>query len=172
MLFRSSLSATFTVRQLHASDIDRIYDLCAENKIFYQYHPPFVTRERILQDLEALPPGKDISDKFYIGFFDAQTLVAVLDLILDYPENGTDFVGFFMMNIDFQGRGTGSKIIQECSAYLKTTGCRKIRLGVDHGNPQSIAFWKKNGFQVVGEREYILMESEIKDTPSRLTPDY
>lgn len=65
-----------------------------------------------------------------------------------------------MMNIDGQGRGTGSKIIQECIAHLKTTGCKKIRLGVDHGNPQSIAFWKKNGFQIVGEGEYILMESE------------
>lgn len=156
-----SLSDAFTVRKLDSSDSDLIYSLCADNLIFYRYHPPFVTRESILQDMVALPPGKDISDKFYVGFFDAEALVAVLDLILDYPEKGTDFIGFFMMNANLQGRGAGSKIIQECLAFLKTTGCRKVRLGVDQGNPQSSAFWQKNGFHVISEAQYILMEQEI-----------
>ena len=155
------LSDTLTVRKLHVADADLIYNLCADNQLFYQYHPPFVTRESILQDMEALPPGKNASDKFYVGFFDGEVLVAVLDLILDYPAKGTDFIGFFMMNAGWQGRGAGSKIIQECIAYLKTPGCRKIRLGVDKGNPQSSAFWQKNGFRVVEEGVYILMELEI-----------
>lgn len=155
------LSDTLTVRKLHATDADLIYNLCADNQLFYQYHPPFVTRESILQDMEALPPGKDASDKFYVGFFDEEVLVAVLDLILDYPAKGTDFIGFFMMNANLQGRGAGSKIIQECLAFLKTTGCRKVRLGVDQGNPQSSAFWQKNGFHVISEAQYILMEQEI-----------
>lgn len=157
----ASLSNTFTVRKLDKNDIDRIYGLCADNRLFYQYHPPFVTRDSILRDMEALPPGKSASDKFYVGFFDAGTLVAVLDLILDYPEKGTDIIGFFMMNAARQGKGAGSGIIRECIAYLKTQGCQKIRLGVDRGNPQSNAFWQKNGFLIVEEGEYILMEREL-----------
>lgn len=156
-----SLSNTLTVRKLNGSDVDLIYNLCADNHLFYQYHPPFVTRESILQDMEALPPGKELSDKFYVGFFDAETLVAVLDLILGYPEKDTDFIGFFMMNASYQGKGAGSKIIRECIACLKSTSCRRIRLGVDRGNPQSNAFWRKNGFHIVDEREFILMEQEI-----------
>lgn len=156
-----SLSNTLTVRKLNGSDVDLIYNLCTDNHLFYQYHPPFVTRESILQDMEALPPGKELSDKFYVGFFDAETLVAVLDLILGYPEKDTDFIGFFMMNASCQGKGAGSKIIRECIAYLKSTSCRRIRLGVDRGNPQSNAFWRKNGFHIVDEREFILMEQEI-----------
>lgn len=62
------LSDTLTVRKLHVTDVDLIYNLCADNQLFYQYHPPFVTRESILQDMEALPPGKNASDKFYVGF--------------------------------------------------------------------------------------------------------
>lgn len=157
-----SLSDTFTVRRLDGNDIDLIYDLCADNKIFYQYHPPFVTRENILKDMEALPPGKDIADKYYVGFFDAGVLVAVLDLILDYPAGGTAFIGFFMMNAAYQGKGTGSLIIRECAAYLRAINYRKIRLGVDRGNPQSSAFWRKNGFQAVDEGEYIIMESNLR----------
>ena len=76
----ASLSNIFTVRRLNGNDIDLIYNLCADNKIFYQYHPPFVTRESILQDMEALPPGRELSDKFYVGFFDGNALIAVLYL--------------------------------------------------------------------------------------------
>jgi len=32
---------------------------------------------------------------------------------------------------------------------------------VDKGNPQSLAFWTKNGFMQVGEGHYIIMEREI-----------
>ena len=31
------LSGTFAVRRLNAEDVDLIYDLCRQNKIFYKY---------------------------------------------------------------------------------------------------------------------------------------
>jgi RimJ/RimL family protein N-acetyltransferase len=152
------LSNTFDVRRLGEEDIDLIYDLSCKNEIFYQYHPPFVTRESIRADMRALPPNKEYQDKYYVGYFANKTLVSVMDLILDYPENKIAFVGLFMMNLEYQGKGIGSKIIVECCKYLKTLGFDKIRLGVDKGNPQSNAFWKKNGFITVSEVEYIIME--------------
>lgn len=154
----TSLSSVFSVRKLNAADIEMIYALCSKNEIFYQYHPPFVTEEHIAEDMHALPPGKDYNDKFYIGFFENDTLVTVMDLILDYPEKGVAFIGFFMMNLNYQNCGVGSGIITECAQYLKRTGFSKIRLGVDKNNPQSNAFWKKNGFLTVGESQYIIME--------------
>lgn len=152
------LSSAFAVRKLNVEDVELIYDLCCKNEIFYQYHPPFVTRESISEDMAALPPGKDYNDKFFIGFFENETLVAIMDLIADYPAKGIAFIGLFMVNLDYQNKGVGTKIIMECIKYLQTSGFYKIRLGVDRGNPQSNAFWKKNGFIVESEDEYILME--------------
>lgn len=154
----TSLSSVFSVRKLNAEDIEIIYALCCKNEIFYQYHPPFVTKKSIEEDMEALPPGKHDRDKYFIGFFEGDTLAAVMDLILDYPEKGVAFIGFFMMNLQYQNRGIGSGIITECAQYLKRIGFNKIRLGVDKNNPQSNAFWKKNGFLTVGEAQYIIME--------------
>ena len=57
------LSKTFYVRKLDKDDIEMIYDLSYKNHIYYQYHPPFVTRESILDDMKALPPGKSYDDK-------------------------------------------------------------------------------------------------------------
>lgn len=63
------LSTGFKVRKLDENDVDAIYSVSRENKIFYQYHPPFVTKESIKEDIEALPPNKSFQDKYYIGFF-------------------------------------------------------------------------------------------------------
>ena len=41
---------------------------------------------------------------------------------------------------------------------MKNVGYREIRLGVDYGNPQSFAFWSKNKFVVIQEKEYIVMQ--------------
>ena len=152
------LSNTFYVRRLSIEDADLIYNLSCKNKIFYQFHPPFVTRESIQEDIRALPAGKDYNDKYYIGFFEKETLVAIMDLILDYPTKDTAFIGLFMMDFEYQNKNIGSKIISECAKYLKILGFHKIRLGVDKENPQSNAFWKKNGFIVTDESEYIFME--------------
>ena len=155
------LSKTFYVRKLDKDDIEMIYDLSYKNHIYYQYHPPFVTRESILDDMKALPPGKSYDDKYYIGFYENDSLVAIMDLILDYPTKGIAFIGLFMTNIQYQHKGIGSNIISEITMSLKSLGYRKIRLGVDKGNPQSYSFWSKNNFNVVSEDKYILMELDI-----------
>jgi hypothetical protein len=80
------LSHTFDVRRLGEEDIDLIYDLSCKNEIFYQYHPPFVTRESIRKDMHALPPNKEHKDKYYVGFFENEVLVSIMDFILGYPE--------------------------------------------------------------------------------------
>ena len=70
--------------------------------MFYDYCPPFGSVENIKDDLAALPPNKTINDKYYIGFYDGNVLIAVMDLILGYPNENTGFIGFFMVNKTFQ----------------------------------------------------------------------
>lgn len=145
------ISIKYKVRKLDYNDVDMIYELCSHNELFYEYHPPFVSKESILEDMSALPPNKEDKDKFYIGFFDGEALIAIMDLILAYPDVKTAFIGLFMTDTSFQGKGIGSSIIEECLAYLKDLGYQKCKLAVDQGNPQSEAFWTKNKFVMTGE---------------------
>lgn len=145
------LSNRYTIRDLLPQDAEMIYEVLKANTLFYKYHPPMVTVESILEDMEALPPNKGYEDKHYIGFFSEGTLVAVMDLIEHYPNPGTALLGFFAMNTNLQGQGIGTKIISDSIAYLAQEGFIKVRLGIDKGNPQSKAFWLKNGFTFTGE---------------------
>ena len=152
------LSKKYEVRTLDSNDVDIIYDMSRKNEIYYLYHPPFVTKESIIGDMKALPPGKSYDDKYYIGFFEGDTLVANMDLILGYPADEIAFIGLFMTNVHYQNRGIGSHMIGDACRYLKQAGYKKVRIGVDKGNPQSNSFWKKNGFYRISENEYNVME--------------
>lgn len=161
------LSGKYEVRKLEEADIGLVYGLSAGNPMFFQYCPPFVTKESILHDMKALPPGTSYEDKYYVGFFHEGRLLAVLDLIFHYPNEETAFIGLFMMRKESQGKGIGSAVITECFDFIKAQGYRFVRLGFAKGNPQSEAFWTKNGFAKTGveaENEnytMVVMEKEL-----------
>ena len=151
MIEISKISSTYDIRRLDDTDADSILEFCRKNTQFYEYCEAKPTKEQVLNDLHITPPGIGLSDKYYIGFYRNETLIAVMDLIDGYPEPESAYIGFFMMNKDVQGKGIGTEIIREMSAYLKTEGKTAVRLAIDKGNPQSTHFWKKNGFIVIKE---------------------
>ncbi|MCI9360672.1 MAG: GNAT family N-acetyltransferase [Hungatella sp.] len=153
MIDISKLSRCYSVRILEQSDVDMIREICEQNIIFYKYTEARPTRENILNDMQATPPGIDLSAKYYFGFFDDQQMVAIMDLIDGYPKAEIAYIGFFMMNLQYQGRQIGTAIIGEVIDYLQSTGKTSVRLAIDKGNPQSTYFWKKNGFEVISEAD-------------------
>jgi len=145
----NKFSNQYSVRFLKENDIDLVIDICNGNPLFYEYTIARPTKENLLEDMRLTPPGIDLKDKYYVGYFDNETLVAVLDLIDGWPSKEVAYIGFFMMNHSYQGKNIGSSIIKELSIYLKSLNVKYLRLAVDDGNPQSLHFWHKNGFELV-----------------------
>ena len=127
------------------------YKVINSHTLFYKYTEARPTREEIRNDMRITPPEIALSDKYSIGFFEGREFVAVMDLIDGYPKPENAYIGFFMMNQEYQGKQIGSAIISDTADYLRKTGKTAIRLAIDKGNPQSAHFWKKNGFKVIFE---------------------
>ena len=166
----SRLSSHYKIRVLTVSDVGIILDLCQQNTVFYEYTEAQPTSEQILDDMKQTPPGIDMSAKYFFGFFEGQDLVAVMDLIDGYPTPEIAYIGFFMMNRQYQGKHIGSAIICEVADYLRSIGKTAIRLAIDKGNPQSAHFWKKNGFNIIFEADvngWIKLVAE-KPLPERI----
>lgn len=144
-------SSRFCVRRMTDADADAILAFCLQNTVFYRYCGKEPSRDLILRDLHVTPPDTPENAKYYVGFYDGDTLAALLDLIDGYPNPADAFIGFFMMNAYLQGQGLGSAIVQELLDYLKAEGFSCVRLGIDKGNPQSTHFWIKNRFRVIRE---------------------
>jgi len=162
-----NLSKRYKVRMLDDSDVAAVYALCKENPLYYQYCPPFVTEDSIRADMAALPPRKTPEDKFYLGFYEDEKLIAVMDLILAFPNDETAFIGLFMVHGAQQGKGIGSRIVSQALDYLHELGFQACRLGYVKTNQQSRAFWEKNGFLPTGvqskQEKYtiVIMERKI-----------
>lgn len=154
-------SNKYKVRLLTCDDINEIYELERKNILYYEFCPPFVTRQSILEDMEALPPGKSKDDKYYIGFFQEGRLVAVMDFIDGFPEKKIAFIGFFMVDVSFQKKRIGTEIIDDLCSYLRNLGYSSLRLAWVKGNPQSEGFWLKNSFRIIKETKSNFAETAI-----------
>ena len=128
------------VRRLTDEDVEAVYELCTGNPMFYDYCPPYVTYESIHEDMRILPPHTVPENKYYIGFFKADRLIAVMDIVLNYPDKKTVFIGFFMTDKSVQGQGVGSCIISDVAGFARTCGYQWLRLCFAEGIPRAKRF--------------------------------
>ena len=145
------ISDIYTVRTITEADVPMLYAWMQRNDQYYRYCGGETSPGRIRQDLTLCPPGIPLAQKYYVGFFAAGTLVAVMDLVDGYPDADSVFMGFLMMDEALQGGGVGTALVSEVLAYLTALGFAAVRLGIDKENPQSNHFWRKNGFTVLKE---------------------
>lgn len=146
---------------LKDNDVEEIYRLCLENKLYYDYCPPFITRQAVLDELKAVPGGKTMEDKYYVGFYQKEELIAVMDLIDGYPEKEIAYIGFFMTDSSVQNSGVGTTIIDYLCHYLAGIGYHSVRLAWVKGNPQAEHFWIKNKFVPIMETKSNVAEKVI-----------
>ncbi len=175
MLDIEVFSTKMLVRRLTEEDEEKIYQLCKGNPMYYRYCPPEVTKESIREGFTVLPPGKTLDEKYYVGYFKEERLIAILDLLDGYPTRETIYIGFFMMEISEQKEGIGSRLIQELCDYAASLSYKKMRLAWAKGNPQAEHFWKKNGFVPLLEtnsqsgQRVILAERYLSDWKSSVS---
>lgn len=145
-----NISLRYDVRRLDERDADVVFALYKTNPQYFDAMHSIPTLESVKDDLTALPPKKTAEDKFYLGFYEGNSLIAIMDLILAFPNERTVFIGLFMVDGAWQGKGIGSLIVTQSLDYLQSLGFSVCRLGYVKTNPQSRAFWEKNGFLPTG----------------------
>ena len=152
----------YKVKLLKEDNLKQINDLCSKSKDYFildqGVEPSDITSKDIL---EALPPGMGYEDKFVIGYFDHEnTLVALIDLIKNYPMIQKWTLGLILIDPSYRKKGLGAKIHQNLEGWIAKQSGKSIRIGVLDDN-EAINFWKKTGYQTV--KESILKRDGKKD---------
>lgn len=150
MLYVEDLTQRYQVRSM-TDYLEELAALYQENPQYFTAIGQEVPTENLWEDLVAVPAGKSSQDKCFLGFWDGAKLVAVLEMVIDYPEENQAYVGLFMMSASRQRTGEGSRIMEEVFAWLRKDGYTKVELAYSYGNEQSENFWRKNGFVGTGE---------------------
>ena len=146
-----ALSTDYDVRRITEEDISDVYRLCKANTKYYEHIHSVPTAESLTEVISELPDGVGAEAKYFVGFYDDEKLVAILDLITGYPENDDAFIGWFMVDADLQGRGIGSEIFADVRAAMKGQGYDYLSLGCVKDYPEAAAFWQAQGFRPTGK---------------------
>ncbi len=147
-----TLSSQYEVRKITEAEISDVYRLCKANRRYYRYTGTEPTQRNLTAVISEMPEGTKPEQKHFVGFYDADgNLVAILDLITDYPDRQAAFIGWFMVDAKLQGQGIGSQIFADVRAALAAQGVETLKLGVMKENEEAERFWQAQGFALTGE---------------------
>jgi len=142
-----ALSTSHEVRRITEAEITDVYALCKSNMKYYEYTNSAPTVESLTAIISRMPKGAEKSDKHFVGFYEGDRLVALLDLITGYPEEDDAFIGWFMVDGHLQRQGIGSRIFADVRAAMSAQGYDSLSLSCEKENEEAVAFWKAQGFK-------------------------
>lgn len=124
---------------------------CQRNEEYYSYIKCTPDLESLQRQLTALPPNTTMEQKHFLGLWEAGRLIAILDLILDWPRKSVVYIGWFMVARELQGKGEGKRLIKEIADGLTERDYKSVRLGCVEDNLPGMKFWQACGFVPTGE---------------------
>ena len=152
-MFISSLSTDYEVRRITEEDISDVYELCRSNSRYYRSIGQRPSRQRLTEVISEVPDSAEDARKYFVGFYEKDRLLALLDLITDSPEKDSAFIGWFMVDADRHRKGIGSQLFADIRASVKARGLRTVTLKCPAASEEALAFWESQGFTRVGEEE-------------------
>jgi ribosomal protein S18 acetylase RimI-like enzyme len=78
-----------------------------------------------------------------------KNIVAVIDIIQNYPEDGIWFVGLLFVARGERGQGLGSRLVDAICTHISKQGGRAARIAVADKNTRAIRFWERAGFSTL-----------------------
>lgn len=113
--------------------------------------------------LTSLPENKTLDDKFVIGIFNEdKNIIGVIDIIRDYPDSDTWFLGLMLIEPIYRNEGLGKKIFDDTEEWAVDLGAKKIRLAVAEQNKKALRFWEHLGFKIFKTKQQDLEGIDTK----------
>lgn len=144
------LGNKYQVKQLTQANVAEIFALQQEHD-YYQYFQTTKLKETdILTDLTLFPEKSSLEHKFYLGIYHEGKLLAVLDLLLGYPEPQITWLGLLMISKHQIHQGVGRMLMEKLAQTLLREGFKIIGTAVPLQATGALKFFEKLGFLQIG----------------------
>jgi len=139
--------------------INNIYINAIKNMIkndIFQWDEIYPSRNLLKDDIEKKQLYKIIFDKNIISAFVLNKEYDKEYLNGEWEYNGNNFIVLhrLCLNIQYQNRGFGTKIMLYIENYLKNNSIYSIRLDAFSKNPIALKLYNKLGYKKVGEANW------------------
>lgn len=146
----SRLGPEFYTAQVTLEQLNDVFALYQTNPLYFQHCPPKPSRESVKEDMTDYPTSSSPDKKYYLGCWKGKELVAVIDVVLDYPTDEIAWIGLFMIHGHYQQAGFGTKLFHLLEDCLARAHYHELQLAYVKTYPEAAHFWKKVGFQPTG----------------------
>jgi GNAT superfamily N-acetyltransferase len=149
-LFKQDAISGYLIKPLtldDESEIQAFLEECVEYKRMESGELPQPDDARLF--LTDLPPGKTLEDKFCLAVEKDTRIVALIDIMKNYPVYGFWWIGLLLIHPQEQGKGLGRKISNIILSQLSREDVQEIQLGVLEENEKGYEFWQKMGFHEI-----------------------
>lgn len=138
------------VRPLSPADRVAVEELFADDGGYAErVHGRSAAPEDVHDLFTARPPECEAEQKHTMGLWTEDELVGVADLLVDYPEAGTNYLGLLQIRADRKGLGLAAQFHRELMALFR--GGSVWRLSVVDSNREVVGFWQRMGYTLTGE---------------------
>ncbi|MBD65417.1 MAG: hypothetical protein CME62_09425 [Halobacteriovoraceae bacterium] len=136
----------------HANELQKVFEKAPQYALNVD-GTNYVPKDSAMRALQALPPSTSYKDKYVFLIKLGNENIGAIDLIRDYPEKDTAYIGLLILCEEMQGKGFGRKAYKALEKYiLNELGLGRIQLSYVESNPVEM-FWSKNGFYKIGDRK-------------------
>jgi len=144
---KKEFSSKYSLVKITESILNDVFEIMKQNIYFISRTQPHdITMEECREDIYALPPNTDLSQKFYLAFYKDNECIGLLDYIEGYPTSDVVYLGLFILSPRYQGAGVGSNIISKFVNCVRKNGFKEIKLACFESNEVGHAFWKHMEF--------------------------
>lgn len=138
------------------SNVEELQDLCESCSDYYTLIEGRSVSSNGADELFLdVPPGKNLYDKMVLGIYykknnnSSNELLGVIDLVKDYPNKNTWFIGLMIIRPDARNKNLGRKVYTELLNWALKNDISTIQLGVLQENKRAYKFWKNIGFKQI-----------------------
>ncbi|MGO4955685.1 GNAT family N-acetyltransferase [Luteococcus sp. Sow4_B9] len=99
--------------------------------------------------LSSRPPGTSTEQLHPFGCWDADILLGLAIVLLDWPDPGTNWLGLLQVHEEHVRRGVGRRLHE---TLLTRCPASRWQLAVVDSNAQALGFWERLGYRRTGEQ--------------------
>lgn len=164
----SIFSSPYSVRELTENDLPQMLSLEESQSEYLQLQGKSqLTLAEIKSDLSSVPLSVKPSQKWTLGFFKDNKLVAIIDFLTDYPQVQTVWIGLFLVSKNNEGQGIATHLSKALFKSFKSEKFTNVQTLKYEQEPVNQKLLEKLGF--VDQQQLVLKNSEGLDVPAILS---
>ncbi len=152
--FDTGLEA-YTIHRITTDDspaLQALYEKCLDYMLLVDGHP--ASPDAGETEFNNVPPGRSTEDKFMFGVVNQQgELVGLVDVLRDYPQAATWWIGLLLLAPEVRSLGIGRKTVEGLTEFVRASGGNAIMVGVVEENERAYRFWMSMGFEFIYRTE-------------------